>query len=108
MNVIDAGMLSWRNLQHTMKAENQIPKEQDKLKEACQDFEAIFIKQMLDSMRKTINRTGLIERNMAEAIFEDMLYDEYADHMSKTADFGIAEIMYRQLSQNDTLESGKV
>jgi len=37
---------------------------------------------------------------MAEDIFKDMIYDEYAKKMSKTGDFGIKEILYKQLSQN--------
>jgi len=112
MNVSDISMMQWENL----KAAGDISRtsrgtdgESEKLKEACQDFEAIFIKQMLDSMRKTINRNGLIQRNMGEDIFEDMLYDEYAKRMAKSGDFGIAELMYKQLSglrysQNNTLK----
>ncbi|MDC7236050.1 MAG: rod-binding protein [Spirochaetales bacterium] len=70
-----------------------------KLKEACDDFEAIFIKQMLDSMKKTINRSELTKRNMGEELFEDMLYDEYAKKMSDTADLGIGDMMFKQLSR---------
>ncbi|MCF6336025.1 MAG: rod-binding protein [Spirochaetales bacterium] len=74
----------------------------EKLKKASGDFEAIFIKQMLDSMRKTINKTSLLGGGMAEDIFEDMLYDKYAEKMSKTANFGLKEILYRQLSTNSS------
>ncbi len=69
-----------------------------KLKKACSDFEAIFIKQMLDSMRKTVPKNSLLDGGMAEGIFEDMLYDKYANKMSETAHFGIKEILYKQLS----------
>ena len=68
-----------------------------RLKEACSDFEAIFIKQMLDSMRKTVNKSGLMDGGMAEEIFQDMLYDKYAEKMSKTGNFGIKDILYKQL-----------
>ena len=71
-----------------------------KLFEACQDFEAIFIKQMLDVMRKTVHKTGLLDGGAAEEIFEDMLYDEYAAEMARTARFGLAETMYGQLTQS--------
>lgn len=70
--------------------------EEAKLKEVCRDFEAIFIKQMLDSMRKTVQKTGLLDGGMAEDIFDDMLYDEHAKIMSKTGSFGIADLLYRQ------------
>jgi len=73
-----------------------------KLYGVCQDFEAIFIKQMLNAMRKTVDKSGLIDGGMAEEIFEDMLYDEYAKKMSRTARFGLAEILYDQLSNDNT------
>ena len=70
----------------------------EKIKKACSDFEAIFIKQMLDSMRKTVEKTSLLSGGMAEDIFEDMIYDEYAKKMSNTGNFGLKDILYRQLS----------
>ena len=73
--------------------------EMKKLKSACDDFEAIFIKQMLDSMKKTINRSNLVKRNMGEEVFDDMLYDEYAKKMSGTAGLGIGNMMFKQLSR---------
>ncbi|MCK5674936.1 MAG: rod-binding protein [Spirochaetales bacterium] len=74
----------------------------EKVKQACSDFEAIFIKQMLDSMRKTVDKTSLLGGGMAEDIFEDMIYDEYAKKMSKTGDFGIKDMLYKQLSANSS------
>lgn len=78
----------------------QAGRRKDELKEVCQEFESIFIKQMLDSMRKTVTKTGLNDGGMAEEIFEDMLYDKYAAKMSKTADFGIADTLYNQYRQH--------
>lgn len=69
----------------------------DKLKQACLDFSAIFIKQMLNAMKKTVPKSGMMDGGMAEEIFEDMLYDEYAKSMAQTAGFGLAEMMYDQL-----------
>jgi peptidoglycan hydrolase FlgJ len=75
----------------------------DKIKQACSDFEAIFIKMMLDSMRKTVEKTSILDGGMAEEIFEDMIYDEYAKKMSKTGDFGLKDILYKQLSANSSI-----
>ncbi len=72
-------------------------RENQKLKEVCTDFQAILIKQMLDTMRKTVNKEGIIPTSHAEEIFEDMLYDEYAQKMSRTADLGLDTMMYEQL-----------
>ena len=51
----------------------------DQLKETCHEFESLLLEQMLKSMRKTVNKTGLIKGGMAEDIFEDMLYEKYAE-----------------------------
>src|SRR6056297_2692467 len=71
----------------------------ERLKETCSDFQAIFVKQMLDSMRKTVNKSGLLEGGQAEEIFEDMLYDEYAQSISKNGDIGLDDMLYKQLSR---------
>ena len=68
-----------------------------RLYEVCLEFEAIFIKQMLNSMRKTVEKTGLLDGGLAEDFFEDMLYDEYAKKMAATANFGLAAMIYGQL-----------
>lgn len=73
--------------------------DQKRLREVCDQFEAIFVKQMLTSMRRTVNKTGLVDGGMAEEIFEDMLYDEYASSIAKTTRLGISEMLYKELSQ---------
>jgi flagellar protein FlgJ len=69
-----------------------------KLYEACVEFEALFLKQMLAAMRKTVQKTGLLDGGMAQDIFEDMLYDEYAKSMARNAGFGLADTVYLQLT----------
>jgi flagellar protein FlgJ len=69
-----------------------------KLYGVCQEFEAIFIKQMLNVMRKTVHKSGLMDGGMAEEIFEDMLYDEYALKMAQSGQFGLSDMLYRELS----------
>ena len=70
----------------------------DELREVCEEFESLFVKMMLDSMRATLTDDTLIPKNSGEKLFEDQLYDEYAKSISKTADLGIADMMYDQLS----------
>ena len=72
--------------------------EDQKLRDATIDFETLFIKQMLNSMRKTVSKSGLLDGGQAQEIFEDMLYDEYASKMAKTAGLGISDMMFQQLS----------
>ncbi|HET6452331.1 MAG TPA: rod-binding protein [Spirochaetia bacterium] len=69
------------------------------LYKVSQDFEALFIKQMLDVMRKTIHKEDdLLGGGLGQDVYEDMLYDEYAKKMAATAQFGLSDMIYRQLS----------
>lgn len=73
--------------------------DQVRLREVASDFEAIFIKQMLDSMRDTLNPDNrLVDTGMAGEIYDDMLYDEYARIMAKTGGIGLADLIVKQLS----------
>jgi flagellar protein FlgJ len=108
MNLDSSGMLSlgqFQKLQNRVQqGKNRLTAEQqqrndERLKEACKDFQSIFVKQMLDAMRKTVNEQGLLYGGRAEEIFEDMLYEKYAQKISDTAGLGLDEMMYDQLSQ---------
>lgn len=69
----------------------------EKLKEAAGEFEAIFVKQMLDTMRKSLHKEDqLVDGGIGQDIFEDMLYTEYSRIMSKAGDFGIARAITNQ------------
>lgn len=76
--------------------------EPEELRRVTREFEALFVKMMLDSMRDTLNGDGLIPKNAGEKLFEDKLYDEYAQTISRTADLGLAAMMYNQLSRFDS------
>ena len=65
------------------------------LYEKSMELESYFVKQMLSEMRKTINKSE--ESDFARQTYEDMLYDEYATQMTKTAGFGLADQIYLSL-----------
>ncbi len=73
-------------------------KEDKKLKEACRDFEAMFISQLLKSMRKTVEKADLYGSSKEEEIWQEMIDAEIAKSASKTGSFGIADMLYKQLS----------
>lgn len=70
-----------------------------KLLKSCEDFESIFISQLMKEMRKTLNnKNNILHGGQAEEIFNDMLYDKYSQLASRQSDFGIARVMYDHLS----------
>jgi flagellar protein FlgJ len=72
----------------------------DELYGLCMELETFLIKNLLTSMRNTVQKTGFVDDSFAGKIYEDMLYDEYAKEYTKTAGFGLAEQAYRQLKRN--------
>jgi len=72
----------------------------DKLHEAAAEFESLFVKMMLDSMRKNLHKEDeLVDGGQAQEIFEDMLYTEYSRKMAKVGDFGIARAIEAQYAR---------
>ena len=87
-------------LPQNIKAEVAADPYRKKLFDASVEFESIFVKMMLSQMKKSVEKSGLIDGGHAEEIFEDMLYDEYAKNISKTESLGIAEEIYKSLSKS--------
>ncbi|GIX41037.1 MAG: hypothetical protein KatS3mg129_0770 [Leptospiraceae bacterium] len=78
----------------------KLPPEKKKLYEVSLEFQSLFIKMMLNSMRKTLNKENdLLYGGRVQEIFEDMLYDEYAKIYSKNADLPLAKEIYLQLER---------
>lgn len=75
-------------------------KDEKKLKEACSDLEAIFVSMMFKQMRSTVQKTGLFDGGMAEEMYEEMLFDKYAEEVSRGKGTGLGDLLYRQLSKS--------
>ena len=70
-----------------------------KLKKACQDFEALVLKQMLEVMRKSVPKDGLFSGGYAEEVFQSMQDDKLAEHLAQSGGLGFADTLYAQLSR---------
>ncbi|MCL2026140.1 MAG: rod-binding protein [Leptospirales bacterium] len=73
--------------------------EKRKLMDACHDLEAIFISKMLKEMRKSIGKSEWLHGGFAQEIFEDMLYDEYSQQISRNSNMGLAKMLYDEMSK---------
>jgi len=69
-----------------------------RLKEACQEFEAIFLGHMLRSMKKTVGEGGLIPKSSGMRIFEEMMDDQIAREMAQTGRLGLGDMLLRELA----------
>ncbi len=72
-------------------------KEDQKLMEACEGFEAMFLQKTLESMRDTLPGNALFKESNGMKIFRSM-HDQYlAEDLSKSHKFGISDFLYREL-----------
>ncbi|MHC6201656.1 rod-binding protein [Breznakiellaceae bacterium SP9] len=69
-----------------------------KLFEQCQELETFLLKNLINGMRKTIQKSEFIKEGFAGQMYEDMLYDEYSKDFAKNAGFGFAELAYLELT----------
>ena len=69
-----------------------------KLKKACNDFEAILVKQMLTTMRASIPKGGLFESGFENEMYQSMHDDELAKAIAHGKGMGIADALYNQIS----------
>lgn len=88
-----------RFAQELEKASNKQEKDNKKLLESCKELESVFLNQILNAMRATVPKSDLMGDSFATDVWESMLYEEYSKQMSKAQSTGLAEILYKQLSQ---------
>ena len=72
-------------------------KEETKLRMACQELEAMVLKQMLDTMRQSVPQDGLFSGGNAEKFFQSMQDDNMAACLDKSGGIGFGDVLYKQL-----------
>jgi len=74
-------------------------KDQEKLRGACQQFEAVFLAQLLQKMRETVPEDPILGDSRAKGIYYSILDWELAQQIARTQSVGIAEMLFHQLSR---------
>lgn len=68
-------------------------------KKALQEFERIFLFQMVREMRKSVPKDALFGDSSQQQFMDEMLDDHLAGQMAASGQFGIAKQMEQQLHQ---------
>ena len=72
----------------------------EKLMEACKEFESIFVYMMLKEMKKTVPDDGIIEKSQGSLMFEEMHLEELSKEMTKGDNgIGISKMIYEQFKK---------
>ncbi len=91
------------NFNSTPETLNARPKAADenlgKIEKLSRQFEALFLKEVISSMRKSVPENGLLNGGNAEKIYRSMLDDQFAAQMAERGDSGIARAIYESMSE---------
>ena len=68
------------------------------LREATQQFESLFVSQLMKSMRDTVPESRLMGSGSGQQLFREMLDQELAGRVAQSGGIGIGEMLYQQLS----------
>jgi Rod binding domain-containing protein len=81
--------------------------DQKKLQKAAQEFEGIFVQQLLEAMDKTVDRdNSVMGGGSAEEYWRSMMNEQVAKSISSRpggSGFGLAETIYRQMADQSKL-----
>ena len=85
----------------TQTEKAQASKDDAKLKTTCKDMEAMFLNMMMADMRKTVDKSKLVDTSQ-EDIMTSMLDTEVTKNMASAGGMGLADMLYRQLRIDST------
>ena len=71
---------------------------EEKLREACEGFEAIFLQKMWEQMRKTVPKEGFLH-SKDEETYQSLFDIELCKKMASAGGIGLGDMLYQQLSQ---------
>ena len=86
-----------RDQQRLDKLQDAELSNEQKLRKAASDFEAIFAQQMLKSMRDATLKSDLIKPSEGERVFREMLDQHRSEQLADSGSLGLGEMIYKQL-----------
>jgi flagellar protein FlgJ len=80
--------------------------EDKRLKDACKQYESVFLNQLMTAMRKTIPKGGIMDEggdgegeSNEKEIYDGMMDQEMANAWASSEGVGLANILYQQMKQ---------
>ena len=74
---------------------------------ACAQMESLFLHQLLQKMRATVDKTDLFGGGRAEELYTTMLDGEIAANLSRAGGIGLARMLQQQLESADMPGGGR-
>lgn len=87
-------------------AHNRALTRNQKVAEVAQQFEALMLQQILQESQKPVFKTEFTDNSTAASIYRSLIAKQLAEAMSKSGNFGLAQMLDQQLTkQLDTSSS---
>jgi flagellar protein FlgJ len=71
-----------------------------RLKQACADFESIFIYYMFKSMRKSLPQNGLLDNTQEQKFYKSMADQAISENIARGRGMGLGKLLYNQLQRS--------
>lgn len=96
----DVGSVKSSALEGKLKGNALQEASDDELMEACQEFEAYLVEQVMKQVQESIPKSEEEEDNKYLDYFGDMILQEYSSIISEKGDLGIAQMLYDSMKNN--------
>ncbi len=93
----DKLLIDRSNIPEKTVAKDDIEVRKNKLRKAANDFEAIFARQILKSMRSTLEDGGMFGSGSIGEIYSDMMDNAISEIIAKRGELGLANSIYKQM-----------
>lgn len=87
-------------LENKLKNQNISEQTDEELMDACKEFEAYFIEQVMQQVKETIPKSEDEEDNKYLDYFGDMMLQECASIITEDGSLGIAQELYESMKNN--------
>jgi flagellar protein FlgJ len=71
----------------------------EKVAEVSRQFEAVFLRQILQDARKSGITSSTTPESATKAIYDDLVDNQLADNISRSGEFGLARCLRAQLAR---------
>jgi flagellar protein FlgJ len=75
--------------------------DETKLVKACEDFEALFINQLMQSMRRTVLKSKILEDAPGKEVYQSLFDREISKKMAQKGALGVGKIIYRKVLEHE-------
>jgi peptidoglycan hydrolase FlgJ len=81
--------------------------DETKLKKASEDFEALFLNQLLQSMRRTVLKSKLLEDAPGKEVYQSLFDREISKKMAQKGALGVGKIIYRNVLEHEKARTAR-